>query len=66
MFWPWDVLYVYFGHNVKKANEIIFWEEILLPLLRRKEVAYTPRSFFKANYLSNSYSLNGQVLLLVI
>lgn len=39
----------------------------MLLLLRRKEVTYTPRSFLEADYVSNSnYSLNGQVLLLVI
>lgn len=39
----------------------------MLLLLRRKEVTHTSRSFLEANYLSNNnYSLNGQVLLLVI
>lgn len=67
MIWPWDFLYVFFGHSIKKANEIKFWEEITLHLLRRKVVAYTPTSFLKSNYLSsNNYSINGHVLLLVI
>lgn len=67
MIWPWDFLYVFFGHDIKKANEINFWEEIMLHLLRRKVVAYAPNSFLKSNYLSNSnYSINRHDLLLVI